>query len=210
MPIWDGGPTTRAILSDPEHRREHLGEGWTDVAKVFVLAFVIDVVYQIIKQRWVYPDEALIVAIMLALVPYLLIRGSVRELHAAWFGGRERHGTEWRSRRRRHAAHSRPHEASVQRTLMAWVRTAVSMITFGFTIYKFFDLSSRTDPWQEIMLGPHEFALIIIAIGLVALLLSTAQHGRACVRCAPSSAGLCQGPSPRSWRASSRFWGCWR
>ena len=26
-----------AILSDPEHRREHLGEGWTDVAKVFVL-----------------------------------------------------------------------------------------------------------------------------------------------------------------------------
>ena len=69
-----------AILSDPEHRREHLGEGWTDVAKVFVLAFVIDVVYQIIKQRWVYPDEALIVATMLAIVPYLLIRGSVTRI----------------------------------------------------------------------------------------------------------------------------------
>ena len=69
-----------AILSDPEHRREHLGEGWTDVAKVFVLAFVIDVVYQIIRQRWVYPDEALIVATMLAIVPYLLIRGSVTRI----------------------------------------------------------------------------------------------------------------------------------
>ncbi len=69
-----------AILSDPEHRREHVREGWTDVAKVFVLALGIDVVYQIIIQRWVYPGEALIVAIMLAFVPYLLIRGSVTRI----------------------------------------------------------------------------------------------------------------------------------
>ena len=69
-----------AILSDPEHRREHVGEGWTDVAKVFVLACGIDVVYQIIVLRWVYPGEALIVAIMLSFVPYLLIRGSVTRI----------------------------------------------------------------------------------------------------------------------------------
>ena len=69
-----------AILSDPEHRREHLGEGWRDVAKVFVLALVIDVVYQIILLRWVYPGEALIVAILLAFAPYLLIRGSVTRI----------------------------------------------------------------------------------------------------------------------------------
>ena len=64
-----------------------------------------------------------------------------------------------------------------ERTLMAWVRTAVSMITFGFTIYKFFDfeLANRPVPRSSV-LGPHEFALVMIAIGLVALLLSTAQH----------------------------------
>jgi hypothetical protein len=68
------------LLSDPEHRREHLRAGWTDVAKVFVLAVGIDVAYQIVVQRWVYPGEALIVAIMLAFVPYLLIRGSVTRM----------------------------------------------------------------------------------------------------------------------------------
>ena len=29
-----------------------------------------------------------------------------------------------------------------ERTLMAWVRTAASLISFGFTIYKFFEIES--------------------------------------------------------------------
>lgn len=69
-----------SILSDPEHRRELVREGWTAVAKVFVLALVIDAVYQIVVQRWVYPGEALIVATLLAFVPYLLIRGPVTRI----------------------------------------------------------------------------------------------------------------------------------
>jgi hypothetical protein len=63
---------------------------------LLVLAFGIDVVYQIIMQQWVYPAEALIVAIVLALVPYLLIRGSVTRIARAWFGSGERHGIERR------------------------------------------------------------------------------------------------------------------
>jgi putative membrane protein len=64
-----------------------------------------------------------------------------------------------------------------ERTLMAWVRTAASLITFGFTIYKFFqfELQNRP-PVPERILGPREFALIMIAIGLVSLLMSTLQH----------------------------------
>lgn len=64
-----------------------------------------------------------------------------------------------------------------ERTLMAWVRTAVSMITFGFTIYKFFQFELRERPVPSgYVLGPREFALMMIAIGLVSLLLSTVQH----------------------------------
>jgi putative membrane protein len=64
-----------------------------------------------------------------------------------------------------------------ERTLMAWVRTAVSMISFGFTIYKFFQYELRDRPVvADRLIGPREFALIMIAIGLVALLLSTVQH----------------------------------
>ena len=64
-----------------------------------------------------------------------------------------------------------------ERTLMAWVRTAVSMITFGFTIYKFFQFEVQgRPPIEQSMLGPRGFALIMIAIGVLALLVSTIQH----------------------------------
>ena len=64
-----------------------------------------------------------------------------------------------------------------ERTLMAWVRTAVSMISFGFTIYKFFQLEFEGGPpLAGAVLGPRGFSLAMIAIGLLALLVSTIQH----------------------------------
>ena len=69
-----------AILTDPVHRREQLAEGWKAIAKVFVMAVVIDAVYQVVALRWIYPVEALLVAFILACVPYLLIRGPVNRI----------------------------------------------------------------------------------------------------------------------------------
>jgi hypothetical protein len=57
-----------------------LRDGWHDVGKVFVLAIALDIVYQLIVSRWVYPGEVIIVAILLALVPYLLLRGLVTRI----------------------------------------------------------------------------------------------------------------------------------
>ena len=54
-----------------------LKDGWKSVGKVFVLALILDVVYQIIVMRFVYPGEALITAVLLAIVPYLTLRGLV-------------------------------------------------------------------------------------------------------------------------------------
>jgi hypothetical protein len=50
-------------------------EGWGDVGRLFLVAVGIDVIYEIIVFRWVYPGQALIVATVLALPPYFLIRG---------------------------------------------------------------------------------------------------------------------------------------
>ena len=49
---------------------------------------------------------------------------------------------------------------SYERTLMAWIRTSTSLITFGFSIYKFFqiELGSGT-PRSGRLIGPSEFAL---------------------------------------------------
>jgi putative membrane protein len=66
-----------------------------------------------------------------------------------------------------------------ERTLMAWVRTATSLISFGFTIYKFFQYlrEGRTGAVDGAF-GPRAFALLMIAIGLTALLLATVDHRR--------------------------------
>lgn len=69
-----------ALFTDPAHRADMLRDGWKSIGKVFVLAMVLDVVYQIIAMRFVYPGEVIVVAILLAIVPYLLIRGLVTRL----------------------------------------------------------------------------------------------------------------------------------
>ena len=64
-----------------------------------------------------------------------------------------------------------------ERTLMAWVRTATSLISFGFTIYKFFQFELKNQPQRvDPVLGPRGFALVMITIGLAALALSTIDH----------------------------------
>jgi len=66
------------------------------------------------------------------------------------------------------------------RTLLAWVRTSASLITFGFTIYKFFQFESgrETSPRPERLIGPRQFALLMIVIGIFALVLATLDHRR--------------------------------
>jgi hypothetical protein len=82
---WKDAQTGRppyfwTILTDPNQRADLLREGWKSVARVFVLAIVMDVIYQLIVLQWVYPLELILVAILLAVVPYLLIRGPVNRI----------------------------------------------------------------------------------------------------------------------------------
>jgi putative membrane protein len=62
-----------------------------------------------------------------------------------------------------------------ERTLMAWTRTATSLISFGFTIYTFFHNFGQRQQSQG-FLGPAHYALIMISIGLVCLFLATLRH----------------------------------
>lgn len=68
------------ILTDPDHRREMLEGGWRAVGKVFIAAIVLDAIYQFIRVKWFYPGEALVTAMLLAIVPYLLLRGPINLL----------------------------------------------------------------------------------------------------------------------------------
>lgn len=62
---------------------------------------------------------------------------------------------------------------------MAWVRTSTSLISFGFTIYKFFQyLHDQQPDRREGVLGPRQYAILMIGIGIIALILATIQHRR--------------------------------
>ena len=69
---------------------------------------------------------------------------------------------------RTHLAHDR--------TLLAWIRTATSPITFGFAIQQFFRIARFGAPESKGIIGPYEFGLAMIVIGVLALLLATLDH----------------------------------
>ena len=63
-----------------------------------------------------------------------------------------------------------------ENTMMAWVRTATSLITFGFSVYKFFQFDIKRGQELSGSIGPREFGLMMITFGLVSLLAGTLQH----------------------------------
>ena len=69
-----------SLFTDPENRRNRLREAFKAVSRVFVFAILMDLIYQLIVFRWFYPLQALIVALVLAFLPYILFRGPVNRI----------------------------------------------------------------------------------------------------------------------------------
>jgi len=78
-----------SVLSGHSQRRELLKQAWRDVARVFIASIILDLIYQISVLRWIYPVQAAFVASVLALLPYLLVRGPTNRLAKLWHS---RHG----------------------------------------------------------------------------------------------------------------------
>jgi hypothetical protein len=58
-------------FEDPTSRPALLREGWKAIARVFVLAILMDFIYEMIVLRRLYPLQLLLVAVLLAVAPYL-------------------------------------------------------------------------------------------------------------------------------------------
>jgi putative membrane protein len=65
--------------------------------------------------------------------------------------------------------------AAYDRTLLSWVRTAISLISFGFTIYKFFQVEKIAGESTG-FIGARGFSLTLISVGLISLLLAIVGH----------------------------------
>ena len=66
---------------------------------------------------------------------------------------------------------------AAERTLMAWVRTALSMISFGFTIYKFLQVIQEQSTLPVLRpQTPRDVGLTLIGIGTFAVIIASVQH----------------------------------
>jgi hypothetical protein len=68
-------PFAWTIIANARERGGRLREGLNATAKILLLGLVMDTIYQIIVFKAFYPYEALIITVLLAFVPYLVVRG---------------------------------------------------------------------------------------------------------------------------------------
>jgi len=73
-------PFLWTVFSNAGDRRELLRQGWKDVGTVFIVALVLDAIYQVITHSSIFTLELLLAATILALVPYAVLRGLVTRL----------------------------------------------------------------------------------------------------------------------------------
>jgi hypothetical protein len=72
------------VFHNPDECRSRLREGLTATARILLLGLAMDAIYQGWVLQTFYPVEALIVAVLLAFIPYLLIRGPAARLARWW------------------------------------------------------------------------------------------------------------------------------
>lgn len=68
------------IVYDPQRRTRRLREGLVSTARIILLGLVMDAIYQYWEFKTFYPGEAVIIALSLAVVPYLILRGPIARI----------------------------------------------------------------------------------------------------------------------------------
>ena len=79
-------PYLWTLFTSPLERGGRLNEGLISTARIILLGLCMDVIYQFIVLKTFYPGEAVIVAIALAVVPYMLLRGPFARIARWWLG----------------------------------------------------------------------------------------------------------------------------
>ena len=70
-------PYLWSLLAHAGRRGENVRSAWTDLGRVILTAFALDVLYQRIVLRAFHPVDAAIVAVLIVVAPYVALRGLV-------------------------------------------------------------------------------------------------------------------------------------
>lgn len=78
-----------SLFTDRKHRGERIQSGWKAISRVFFLGVAMDLIYQWLVLHSFYLGELLVMVIVLAILPYVLLRGPAKRV-AAWWMNRAR------------------------------------------------------------------------------------------------------------------------
>ncbi len=78
-------PFLATVLTDPAKRAGRLQEAVIATARIMLLGLVMDGIYQYIVFDTFHPAEAVIIALLLAFLPYVVLRGLVARFARQWF-----------------------------------------------------------------------------------------------------------------------------
>lgn len=81
-------PFLWTVLSNPVQRRGRLDEALIATSRIVLLGLAMDTAYQVIEFKAFFPVEALIIALLLAFLPYVLLRGLVTRIARRWVGNK--------------------------------------------------------------------------------------------------------------------------
>lgn len=73
-------PYLSVLMVTPEHRKELIKDGWKSIRKVFIVAMVLEVVYQVVVHHLAFRGYMFVAAFALAIFPYLVLRGPTNRL----------------------------------------------------------------------------------------------------------------------------------
>ena len=73
-----------SIVRGVESRSARLREGVVSTARIIILGVIMDTIYQWRVLHTFYPGQAAAVALLLAFVPYLLLRGPIERIALHW------------------------------------------------------------------------------------------------------------------------------
>jgi hypothetical protein len=74
------------IITNPTKRGGRLYEGLVSTSRIILLGLAMDAVYQFIVLKTFYPGQSVVIALALAFVPYLLLRGPFARIARWWRG----------------------------------------------------------------------------------------------------------------------------
>jgi uncharacterized membrane protein YidH (DUF202 family) len=133
---WDAragrSPFLWTLLMRPADRVGRMREALIATARIILLGFGMDALYQAWVLKTFYPGEMLAIAFLLALLPYVLLRGAAMHIATWWLAHGPSFASEWRQLQRSVTAHVRsflklvPHQTSASATAFKAATSSMS------------------------------------------------------------------------------------